>query len=168
MGGVEILEQQVGDSFAVVNEYIRANQAAFYRLAYTYVHNQDIALDVVQDSIVNALTHLSSLRHPEYVKNWFYRILINECLSYHRKSKRIVLMDTMPEDSRDDWLGHGDRLDVCKALDALEPRLRTIVVLRFFEDMKLTDIAAVTHTNLNTVKSRLYKAMDKLRAELSD
>lgn len=163
-----MLEQQGGDAFTVVTEYIRANQTAFYRLAYTYVHNPDIALDVVQDSIVNALTHLASLRHPEYVKNWFYKILINECLSYHRKNRRIVLMDTMPEVLQDDWLGHGDRLDVCKALDTLEPKLRTIVVLRYFEDMKLTDIAVVTHTNLNTVKSRLYKALDQLKAELGD
>ena len=50
---------------------------------------------------------------------------------------------------------------------AADPKLRTVVVLRFYEDMPLGDIARVTSTNLNTVKSRLYKALAELRRDMA-
>ena len=50
------------------------------------------------------------------------------------------------------------------AIERLDPREQTIIRLRFFQDMKLEEIARVTETNLNTVKSRLYKSLGKLRA----
>ena len=59
-------------------DYITAGQADFYRLAYSYVKNRDAALDVVQESIVKALTKIDSLREPAYLRTWFYRILLNE------------------------------------------------------------------------------------------
>ena len=52
-------------------------------------------------------------------------------------------------------------------MSALPPKLRTVVVLRFYEDMPLGDIARVTSTNLNTVKSRLYKALAELRRDMA-
>lgn len=60
----------------------------------------------------------------------------------------------------------GERLDLCRAVDRLEPKLRTVVMLRFYEDMKLEDIARITGANVNTVKSRLYKALEKLKKDI--
>lgn len=76
-----------------------------------------------------------------------------------------MLVEETPEDAvfPEDM---GERLDLYRAVEGLEPKLRTIVMLRFYEDMKLEDIARVTGTNVNTVKSRLYKALDRLRVEL--
>ena len=90
---------------------------------------------------------------------------MNESLGYLRRSRRLVLVEETPEDAvfPEDM---GERLDLYRAVEGLEPKLRTIVMLRFYEDMKLEDIARVTGTNVNTVKSRLYKALDRLRVEL--
>ena len=60
-----------------LTDYIVAHQEDFYRLAYSYVKNRDAALDVVQESIVKALSKSDSLRKPEFLKTWFYRILLN-------------------------------------------------------------------------------------------
>ena len=70
---------------AILTEYILAHQADFYRLAYSYVKDRDAALDVVQESIVKALTKAGSLREPAYVKTWFYRILVNESITWFRQ-----------------------------------------------------------------------------------
>ena len=56
-----------------------------------------------------------------------------------------------------------ERLDLYAAIDRLGPKEQVIIRLRFFEDMKLEEISRVTGTNLNTVKSRLYKSLRKLR-----
>ena len=58
------------------------------------------------------------------------------------------------------------RLDVYAAVERLSPKLRTIVVLRFFEDMPLQEIAEVTGVNLSTVKTRLYHALKILKKEI--
>ena len=71
-----------------LSDYIVAHQEEFYRLAYSYVKNRDAALDVVQESIVKALAKSDTLRRPEYLKAWFYRILLNESMNHHRRAKR--------------------------------------------------------------------------------
>ena len=154
------MEQTV---YQQLTDYLVAHQEDFYRLAFSYVKNRDAALDVVQESIVRALSKSDSLRKPEYVKTWFYRILLNESMNHYRRGKRLVsLEETMPETPAP--VGDpAERLDLYAAIDRLDPREQAVIRLRFFEDMKLEEIARITDTNLNTVKSRLYKSLKKLR-----
>ena len=146
-----------------LNEYIIAHQEDFYRLAFSYVKNRDAALDVVQESIVRALSKSDSLRQPEYLKTWFYRILLNESMNHYRRTRRLVPLEDAAPEAADPRGDPAERLDLYDAIERLEPREQAIIRLRFFEDMKLEEIARVTATNLNTVKSRLYKSLRKLR-----
>ena len=59
-----------------------------------------------------------------------------------------------------------ENLDLKHALELLPPRDRMIVKLKYFEDMKLDDIAAIMEENTNTIKSRLYRSLKKLRLSL--
>ena len=58
--------------------------------------------------------------------------------------------------------------DRYEAIEQLNPDLKTVVILRFFEDLKFEDIAKITKTNINTVKSRLYKALKLLRVSIEE
>lgn len=147
----------------LLTEHILAGQTDFYRLAFSYVKNRDAALDVVQESIVKALTKVDTLREPAYLKTWFYRILINESINYHRHNQRVVPFDEAGPELVDPPRDHAARLDLYDAIDRLNATEQTVIRLRFFEDLKLEEIARATHANLNTVKSRLYKALAKLR-----
>ena len=93
--------------------------------------NRDAALDVVQESIVKALAKSDTLRRPEYLKTWFYRILLNESMNHHRRAKRLVpLEDTLletPVPARDP----GERLDLYDAIERLDWKEQTVVRLRF-------------------------------------
>ena len=148
-------------------EFIRDNQDKFYRLAYGYVHDRETALDMVQDAIIRALEKVAFLRNPEYIRTWFYRILVNVCLSHLRRNRG--RMDVFPaeelEEPVDQINGVVELIDLKNALLTLNPELQTIVMLRFWEDMKLQEIADVTGKKLSTVKAQLYKAIDQLRAE---
>lgn len=144
-------------------EHIVKNQADFYRLAFSYVKNQEAALDVVQEAVVKALSGVDSLRDPDRVRTWFCRILVNECMNYFRRSRNLV-----PYDGALDLCAAGgpdpvERMDLYAAIDRLSLQEQGVIRLRFFHDMKLEEIAQSTGTNLNTVKSRLYKALKKLR-----
>ena len=64
---------------------IESNQERYYKVAFSYVKNREDALDIVHDAIVKALQSFHTLRNPAYAKTWFYRILINESLSFLRQ-----------------------------------------------------------------------------------
>lgn len=149
--------------------FVEENQNKFYRLAYSYVENKDEALDIVQDAIVRALRKLHTLRQPAYMRTWFYRVLVNESLDHLRRKKRqavclpleeMLLVDSAPSVS--------SAAELLSLIEGLAPELKTVIFLRFYEDMKLSEIAEVTGENLNTVKSRLYRALRLLRATLTE
>lgn len=153
------------DSFA---GFVQENQYKFYRLAYSYVKNQEEALDLVQEAAVRALQKLPTLRQPAYMKTWFYRILVNECLTYLRRQKRMATALPFEEDLLPQPTAEVTPLEMLSLIEKLEPELKTIIFLRFYEEMKLEEIAKVTETNLSTVKSRLYRALRLLRLEIAE
>ena len=142
--------------------FIVEHQEDFYRLAYSHVKNRDAALDVVQESIVKALSKAGGLRRPESLKPWFYRILINESMNYYRYTRRLTPLEEAAEAAAPAG-DHAARLDLLAAIGRLDQKDQLIIRLRFFEDLKLEEIAQATGLNLNTVKSRLYKGLRKLR-----
>lgn len=167
------MREQVKSTHDLLVAHILTSQADHYRLAFSYVKNRDAALDVVQESIVKALDKIETLREPSYLKTWFYRILLNESMNYFRKNRGLVSFDELFEDApAPPGREIGDRLDLYNAIDRLSALEQAVIRLRFFEDLKLEEIARVTGTNLNTVKSRLYKGLRHLREltgeELSD
>lgn len=153
-----------------LTHFIKENQDSFYRVAYSYVKNSDTALDLVHDAIVKAIQKKSSLKNDDHFKTWFYRILINECLMYIRKNNKIVYLEDLESytPSESSTYKQDDVQEIYDAIEKLEPNLKTIIILRFFEDLKIEDIAKITNTNVNTVKSRLYKALNLLRLEVKD
>ena len=66
------------DPYEKIVDYIIKNQNKFYRLAFSYVQNQEDALDAVQSAVCKALGHSSDLKNKKAVKTWFYRILVNQ------------------------------------------------------------------------------------------
>ena len=74
-------------------DHILNHQADFYRLAFSYVKNQDAAMDVVQEAIVKALDKVDTLREPAYLKTWFYRILLNEAMNHFRRTRDLIPFD---------------------------------------------------------------------------
>ena len=75
-------------------------------------------------------------------------------------------MSLMPSDSESSELCREDYLDLYTAIDRLPADLKTVIILRFFEDMKLDTIAKITSTNLSTTKSRLDRALQYLKLDM--
>lgn len=143
-----------------VQEELTTNYEKYYRLAYSYVQNEADAMDIVQEGAYKAILNSSQVKEVSYIGTWIYRIIINEALNYIKKFKKpyteLELVTASTHDTYEDF-------DLKKALEALEEPDKTIVKLRFFEDMQLSEIAEIIDENVNTVKSRLYRAMKKLR-----
>ena len=153
-----------GEAFA---DFVRQNEASFYRIAYSYVKDREDALDIVQDAVERALVKLPGLRDEARIKPWLCRILVNrsiDCLRRRRGSETVDESLPAPDETGE----RAEALALYAAVSKLPPKYRTVVVLRFFEDMKLQEVAEASGCNLNTAKSRLYKALELLRVELGD
>lgn len=151
-------------------DFFKENENRIYKFAYGYVKNQEMALDLVHESIVKAIQKRDTLGEEQYLKTWFYRILINECITTLRKNKKITFIDELKEneciEQINDFVTKNEYIDLYDAIDELPPKLKTIIMLRYFEDMKLDEIAEITKTNLSTIKSRLYKALEILKIQM--
>ena len=157
------------EKFKLVENFIVENREAHYRLAYSYVRNKENALDIVQDSILKALHSIDRLDELAYIKTWFYRIVVNTAIDFIRKHQRVTIME---DDILDIHLPQLEDevtdIDLQNAIDQLPPKYKILIILRFFEDLKIDEIAEVTGDNVNTVKTRLYAALKKLRIEIGE
>ncbi|MFJ7935060.1 RNA polymerase sigma factor [Sporosarcina sp. NPDC096371] len=157
------------EKFKLVENFIVENREAHYRLAYSYVRNKENALDIVQESILKALSSVDRLDELAYMKTWFYRIVVNTAIDFIRKHQRVTLME---DDVLDSFLPQLEDdivdIDLQNAIDQLPPKYKSLIILRFFEDLKIDEIAEVTGDNVNTVKTRLYAALKKLRIEVGE
>lgn len=152
----------------IVEEIILEQYNQYYRLAYNYVNNEKDAEDIVQNGAYKALRNCKTLRNPEYAKTWIYRIMLNEifnslrrpqAMSYEYMQEEMGIEAEPVEDAYTD-------IDLQRALDSLPEQDKAIVVMKFFEDKKLEEIADILNENINTIKSRLYRSMKKLRIRL--
>ena len=152
-----------------IAEYAIGNQNSIYRLAFSYVKNADDALDIVQESIYKAISSKDSLKNPKSIKPWFYKIVVNTSLDWIRRKKRLAVADEdllfLKDTGEND---HYPDIDLYRALDSLPDDYRIVVVLRYFEDLKLEEIAEILNQNISTVKTHLYKSLDRLRVKMSD
>lgn len=148
-----------------LTQYLIEEQARFYRLAYSVLKNRDEALDAVQTAVCRALERQDSLRDPGAVRTWFIRILMNACNDILRQRRRTV---PFPENGEEPAQEGPEPVDdfLARRVDALPPEVGTVIKLRFYEELSLKEIGQVTGQNINTVKSRLYAGLKKLRVTM--
>ena len=92
--------------------------------------------------------------------------MLNEIFAFCRKKKEVSGdMESLPEQITEDSY---QNVDLMRALEKLEEKDRAVIVLRYFEDYKLGEIADVLEENVNTVKSRLYRSIKKLKMQLNN
>ena len=159
----------MADIYDKTVEYILENQENFYRLASSYVKDKDSALDVVQNAICKALEKCYTLRNPKALRTWCYRIVVNEALQYIRQYKKEMICDPqeMVEPVYEERAFSEEQI-VYEKVQKLPEKLRTVVILRFYEELTLQEIADVTQENINTVKSRLYKGLSELEKNMKE
>ena len=153
-----------------LEEYILSAREKHYRIAWSHVRNREDALDIIQESIYRALSYRGDL-NPQHMETWFCTVLINTARDHLRKNSRITVMEeqeltreiekTVETPSQSSF---EDREILSSALEKLSEQERDIIILRYFENMELSEVAEITSRKLSTVKSTLYRSLRKLKA----
>lgn len=145
--------------------YVTENINKIYRLAFSYVKNEHDAEDVVNESVRRALDGIEQLRNDEFLGTWFFRIVINTSNTYLKSKSKLIYLDEIVEDSLTSEDKYQDT-DLYDAVMKLDSKYRIVIILKFYEDMTIERISEILDENISTVKTRLYKALKKLRLEI--
>ena len=86
-------------------------------------------------------------------------------MQYIKKNKRIITCDLKEIEEVIEWKDGitSDGIDIYKDIQKLDNKYKTIIILRFYEDLKIEEIAKITKLNISTVKARLYKGLEILK-----
>ena len=140
-----------------------------YRLACAMLHDSQLAEDVVQDASLIAWQKIKKLEDRGRARAWFLSIVANECRNARRRRWwKAVTLGVPPTLSiasgEDTWVSNADVRD---ALRKMSHEDRLVVSLYFYLDMPLDDVAGVLGTTGDAARKRLYRAIHRLRPDLS-
>ena len=142
---------------------------AAYRLALTITRSPAEAEDAVQDAFVQAWRGIDSLRDPDRWSAWFRRLLVRCAVERARRRHlvREVDLELALDVPRLEPSTHpAEHLALLAALGRLDPSDRAIISLRFFADLEMKDVADALGIPLGTAKSRLHRALERLRERM--
>ncbi len=145
-------------------QLIEEYKTALYKVAKTYLKNEEDVADVIQDTILSAYEHIGELKTVSYFKTWLTRILINHCTDVVRQQKRVVSMEQAEEQTGTFLESDYEFYELIRELPEKD---RTIFLLYYGECFNVREIAELLGWNENTVKSRLQRGRKKLKQVLS-
>ena len=155
------------DAFATL---AGASIARLDAAACLIVRDRELARDAVQEALVRAWRDVRTLRDVERWDAWLHRLLVNACLDLIRRRKRrameVELTALHAPTTADFSRSVVDRDALDRALQALDPEWRAIVVLHYYLGMPMPDVASTLRIPLGTAKSRLHRSIGVLRASV--
>lgn len=139
-----------------------------YKMAFIYMKNENDALEVFQETVLNAFASIHSLKEDRYFSTWITRILINTALRILKNKKSIVPINQgiLEEVGQD---GHGGvevQIDLMHALDDIEEKYKTVLLLRYYEDYSVKQISAFLECPEGTVKTNIRRGLEQMKSKL--
>lgn len=157
-----------------IETLVRKYEIGVFRLALSIVGDTAEANEITQETFIAALKSLPSYQEKKSFKAWLYTIALNYSRSHLRKRKTLQCLGAaltsifrvetqkqiLPEDA---VLQNEKEAILWKSLNQLDERFRTVVVLRYFHEMSVTEISEILSINEGTIHSRLHTARERLR-----
>lgn len=138
-----------------------------YKICKTRITNDDEIDDIVQETMIQTFKHLKTLKDTSKFKSWIITILLNNCNNLYRKKHKVKLVNIEEGDSKrlisNNIENIEEDMDFYQLLSDLKYEERIIIVLYYSEKFTLKEISKILHTNENTIKTRLYRAKEKIK-----
>lgn len=146
------------------NTLFKRYQLPLYVYVFELVHEEQTSLDVVQETFISAVRHISSLRDENKFGSWLFGIAHQKCIQRWRKQQREEMLrdeiageSVESEPAPDELLiASEEESAFMKLLNELPPAQRSVLLLHFMEEFSLEEIATITEVSMGTVKSRLH------------
>ncbi len=164
---VEALRRRRPETLA---DLLEAYGRELQSVAFLILRDRAEAEDVVIETILTAFEKGGSIRQERSLRAWLLRVATNHALASRRRSGRIVRLDVVPDRSAAGDLGTdtSTRLALLSGIADLPLQMRAAVVLRYYADLSVDEVAATLGKSPNTIKAQLQTALDRLRVHLAD
>ena len=163
------------DQGKIIDELMNQHSQKVYLLAYSYVKDQGLAEDIAQEVFIKCYKSLHHFRGDSQITSWIYRITVNTAKDFLRSKSFNILKYpksffenlTKSETLEDALIQRDQREVVLQTVLSLSTKYREVIILYYFQDEKLEDIAEILNMNLNTVKTRLSRARSMLKDKIT-
>lgn len=141
-----------------------------YRTAYAYVKDEEMSLDIVQETVCKAYTSIHKLREPKFFNTWIIRIVINIAIDFYKRKSKVVYI------AQEELLSkigstknqQDERLYLLEVIDKMDEKHKKVIILKYFDDLTIQDISKVLDIPMGTVKTHLNKGLLFLREYMKE
>src|SRR5262245_40097308 len=151
-------------------ELLDAHGREIQAVAFLILRDRHLAEDVTIETLLTAFEKASSIRDDSALRAWLLRVATNQALTMRRRSARVVELSVVP-----DPIGPGDvareasdRVALLAGVAELPAQMRAAVVLRYYADLPVEEVARALGKSPNTIKAQLQTGLDRLRRSLTE
>jgi len=186
MTTIDILQKETDSTTDLIQSFdkiVAENESKIFNVIYSFVGDYDDALDLTQETFIHAFRHLHNFRQESSISTWIYTIAMNVCKKSHNKRKKISLVFTdsidnpktnsyvMNQALQDQSVEENIEIDevqlfIRQEISSLPKKYKTVIILKYLQDLSYEEIAEIVGCNIGTVKSRLSRAKEKLKPKL--
>lgn len=145
-------------------ELLQNEKVKLYKMAYIYMKNENDALDVVQETVTKAYANIHTVKEEQYFATWLMKILINTALETLRKNQKVILMNDHSEQGS--TFNSDEKMDLLNAIEQLDEKYKTVILLKYFRDLSIKDIAKLLECPEGTVKTNVHRGIQELKKSL--
>lgn len=160
-----------GDDTALLQR-IELDKLQLYGIAYSYMRNEEDALEAIQETVCRIWTKRRTLKEPHFFTTWSIRILIRVCMDTRKKKTRERPTETISQEYgsavKAEDADTAVRLDMAAQVQQLPANYRMVITLKYYRDMTITEIAELLEKPDGTIRTWLNKALKLLRADMTD
>lgn len=154
------------ESFGIL---IKNNKEYLYKMAFLYVKDEQDALEVIHETVYRAFLNIEKLKKAKFFNTWITRILINVSIDFLKKKGKNEMLDESTSIIKEKCeISTEEKLDLYNAIDLLNDNYKTVIIMMYFNDMKIKDISKVMEIPENTVKTYLRRAKQALGEVLKE
>lgn len=173
----QLIAETLNGSLPSFDLLMQRYEKLVFKIAYGFGKNKDNALDITQNTFLKTFENLHSFQSHSSFKGWLMRITYNEGINWTRKNKFTKIWDDLSEDmpmsdnaptQEDELLAKENRALLLRSLFELNTRYRLAVVLRYFKNQPVREIAATLNCSEGVVKNMLFRSLQRLRSILQE
>ena len=158
------------------DELMQRHQSHVYHIAYNFTKSAEDAMDLSQTIFLKAYENLKKFRQESQFKTWLMRITYNEGQNWVRRNKKNLIQEDLDSSGvlaahlkpsqEDEVLASENKALLIRCLYELNTKYRLAVVLKYFENYSIKEIAETLNSSEGVVKNMLFRSLQKLRAQL--
>ncbi len=158
------------------DDLMQRHQQNIYRIAYSFARSDQGAMDITQNVFLKAYENIGRFREDSQFKTWLTRISYNEAQNWVRKNKKHGVHEDLnnhvaeassPVTQEDEYLASENKTILLRSLYELNTKYRLAIVLRYYENYSIRDIAETLNCSEGVVKNMLFRSLQKLKKYLT-